>query len=297
LSHPVNSIKKVLVAGKDGQLGRALQSTHPDNVSMVCASRSSVDISDASSVHRWIDEHRPDALINAAAYTAVDLAETEVDTATAVNVEGPRILGRCARELGIPVLHFSTDFVFDGAQGTPYLPDDAVNPLSVYGRTKYLGERALLDEAGGLATVIRTAWVYGSDGKNFVTSMLRLMGERDVLNIVSDQVGTPTCVEGLATAAWRVLEREVSGVLHWTDAGVASWYDFAVAIQELALKHRLLDKEVQVNPIPAVDFPTPAVRPKMSVLDKTSTWTALGWTPVHWRANLDRALSRRKSAV
>lgn len=289
----MNRIKKVLVAGKDGQLGRALQSTRPDEVSIVCASRAAVDISDASSVHRWIDEHKPDALINAAAYTAVDLAETEVDQATLVNVEGPRILGRIAHELGIPVLHFSTDFVFDGAQGAPYLPDDAVNPLSVYGRTKYLGERALLDEAGSLATVIRTAWVYGSDGKNFVTSMLKLMSERGELNIVSDQVGTPTWVEGLAKAAWRVLEREVTGVLHWTDAGVASWYDFAVAIQELALKHGALDREVRINPIPAVDFPTPAERPKMSVLDKTTTWAALEWTPVHWRANLDTVLSRR----
>jgi dTDP-4-dehydrorhamnose reductase len=283
---------KVLLTGKDGQLGKALQNTRPDHITLVCASRNTVDISDQRAVQRWIFDHGPDALINAAAYTAVDLAETEVEQARAVNVEGPRNLGKCAKELGIPVLHFSTDFVFDGARGTPYQPDDAVNPLSVYGHTKYQGERALLDESKGLGTVIRTAWVYDGEGKNFVTSMLKLMREKPSLNIVSDQVGTPTCALGLATAAWRVLERELSGVLHWTDAGVASWYDFAVAIQELALANGILDRRIPVNPILTVDFPTPAERPKMSVLDKTSTWAALDWTSVHWQVNLGKLLQR-----
>ena len=290
-------MKKVLVTGKDGQLGQALQATIPPGVSIVCAARSMVDITDEKSVRQWVDEHKPDALINAAAYTAVDLAETELELATAVNVEGPRIIGRCARDRGIPVVHFSTDFVFDGGQGAPYRPDDPTRPLNVYGQTKFLGEGALIDEAGTLATVVRTAWVYNGAGKNFVTSMLKLMSERESLSIVSDQVGTPTYVQGLAAATWDVLDREVTGVLHWTDAGVASWYDFAVAIQELAIEYGILAREIPILPILSADFPTPAERPKMSVLDKTSTWAMLGLVPVHWRANLDIALSNYRAAT
>lgn len=283
-------MKKILVTGANGQLGRALAVAVPDGCQVIAADRQALNISDIKSVESWVDDNAPDGIINAAAYTAVDKAETEADIAKAANTDGPKNLAAAAFNLGIPMVHVSTDFVFNGHAGAPYRTDDKLDPLSVYGATKRDGEQEVLSVHKDKAAVVRTAWVYDSSGSNFVMTMLRLMQEKDSLGVVADQIGTPTYVHGLASACWALLNKELTGIFHWTDAGVASWYDFAVAIQEEALALGILDKSIPINPLTTADFPTPAVRPSNSVLDKTQTWQAMGMTAPHWRENLRKAL-------
>jgi dTDP-4-dehydrorhamnose reductase len=180
--------------------------------------------------------------------------------------------------------------VFDGSAGTPYRPDSATSPLGAYGRTKLAGETL----AGAGALIVRTAWVYAPTGGNFVRTMLRLMAAHPEVRVVVDQIGTPTYAPGLAAAIWTLTGQGASGIYHYTDAGVASWYDFAVAIQEEALALGLLEAAVPVIPIATVDFPTPAVRPAYSVLDKDATWAALGGPAPHWRTSLRTMLNEIK---
>lgn len=273
---------KVLIVGSKGQLGRGLQAHAPAEAEIVAHDVDTLDITDAAAVNALVEAERPEILFNAAAYTAVDKAESEEATAQAVNGTATGILADAAKAVGARFVHVSTDFVFDGQSGTPYKPDAATNPLSAYGRTKLAGEQL----AGPEALIVRTAWVYAPVGGNFVRTMLRLMGERPEVRVVADQVGTPTYAPGLANALWRMAADGVSGIHHYTDAGAASWYDFAVAIQEEGLAAGLLSTKVPVIPIGTADYPTPAVRPSYSVLDKTSTFAALGGPTPHWRDNL-----------
>ena len=289
-------MKKILITGANGQLGRALAAHVPDDCVAIVADRQVLNISDAGSVNAWVRDNSPEGIINAAAYTAVDKAEAESDLARAGNTDGPKNLAIVAAERSIPMVHVSTDFVFNGNAGAPYRTDDALDPLSVYGVTKRDGEQEVLSAHEAKAAVVRTAWVYDSGGSNFVMTMLKLMQEKDSLGVVADQIGTPTYVHGLATACWALLNKELAGVFHWTDAGVASWYDFAVAIQEEALELGILSKSIPINPLTTADFPTPATRPSNSVLDKTSTWQALGITAPHWRDNLRVALATLRSS-
>lgn len=284
-------MKRILVTGANGQLGRALAAVVPNGYQAVVADRQTLNIADVESVMSWIDDKTPDGIINAAAYTAVDKAETEVDMAKTTNTDGPKNLAAAAFDRGIPLVHVSTDFVFNGHAGAPYRTDDNLDPLSVYGVTKRDGEQEVLSVHKDKAAVVRTAWVYDASGSNFVMTMLRLMREKDSLGVVADQIGTPTYVHGLASACWAILDKELTGTFHWTDAGVASWYDFAVAIQEEALALGLLSNSIPINPLTTADFPTPAVRPSNSVLDKTTTWQALEMTAPHWRENLRAALA------
>jgi len=190
------------------------------------------------------------------------------------------------------MIHYSTDYVFDGAGRRPYTPRDSPNPLSVYGATKLAGERAVLATLAERAAVIRTAWVYAPEGRNFVLTMLRLMNEQDEVRVVSDQVGTPTAAASAARAAWAIAARsDIHGILHWTDDGTASWFDFAVAILEEGRGLGLLRRGVTVRPITTEDFPTPARRPRYSVLDCSAARAATGLTPEHWRAALQRTLA------
>lgn len=278
---------KVLVTGAGGQLASELQLSVPAGVTLSVLGRSALDISNAAQVERVLAGLRPDAIINAAAYTAVDKAEADYERALEVNGEGPAHLARAAQQYGARLVHVSTDFVFSGEACMPYLPSAPAQPAGAYGRSKRVGEEQVQAILGEQATVVRTAWVYSRIGNNFVKTMLRLMRDRDRLGVVADQVGTPTWANGLAVALWRLLERpQVTGILHWTDAGVASWYDFAVAIQEEALEIGLLERKIAVAPIRTVDYPTPARRPAWSVLDKTSTWQALECSAPHWREAL-----------
>lgn len=275
---------KVLIAGSNGQLGRALQATAPRDVIVIAPPEAEFDITDAERVTAVCTAAAPDMVINAAAYTAVDKAETDEAIARVVNVNAVGVLAAAARTSGAQFVHVSTDFIFDGTAHRAYPPDSAPNPLGVYGRTKLDGEAAAA-EFHGRPLIVRTAWVYSAHGNNFVRTMLRLMAERDGVRVVDDQIGTPTHAASLARALWALSGAGHHGVWHWTDAGVASWYDFAVAIQEEALAAGLLHNSVPIVPIRTEAYPTAARRPPFSVLDKSATWAVTGIAR-HWRDEL-----------
>lgn len=274
---------KVLIAGAAGQLGRALQASAPAGITLVAPPEADFDITSAAAVERACKGM--DLVINAAAYTAVDKAEVDSATAQHINADAVALLAAHAPKL----VHISTDFVFDGTAHSPIPPTAAPNPISVYGATKRAGEIA----AGPDALVIRTAWVYAAVGSNFVHTMLRLMRERPEIKVVADQLGTPTHAAGLARAVWALAGHK--GLFHWTDAGTASWYDFAVAIQEEALALGLLRSAIPIIPIRTADYPTPARRPAYGVLDKTETWALTG-PAAHWRTELRLCLASIKEA-
>lgn len=259
---------KILLSGASGQLGQAILQLAPPGWEVLGLDRSALDVSDAAQVESCVSGLRPDVIINAAAYTAVDKAESEPELARAINTEGARHLAAAAARHGAWPIQISTDFVFDGQRSTPYPTDAPTNPLSVYGLTKRDGETAAMEASEGQATILRTAWVYGPVGHNFMRTMLRLLREREVLRVVSDQVGTPTSTHSIARALFALIA-EQSGrgqILHWTDAGVASWYDFACAIRSLGLKAESQARWADIEPIPTTAYPTPATRPKWSVL-------------------------------
>lgn len=274
---------KVLITGAGGQVGRALLDAVPANFEVIGCTHADLDVTAEEAVRDCIGRYRPAVIINAAAYTAVDKAESEPGSAQRINAEGPRHLAAAARECGARLLHISTDFVFDGAASVPYRPDSATHPLSVYGRSKRDGELAVLEALPERSTIVRTAWVYAATGANFVRTMLRVMGANRSARVVADQVGTPTSARSLAQVLWQIAgNAELRGIHHWTDAGVASWYDFAVAIAEEGALLGLLPAEVVVAPIATADYPTAARRPPYSVLDKRSL-APFGLIPAHWR--------------
>ncbi len=278
---------KALITGADGQIGVALRQTAPAGWEVVACGSAELDVTRADVVTDVLERERPAWVIHTAAFTGVDAAERAVERAEAVNTRGAAHVAEAARRIGARLVHLSTDFVFDGAQGRPYTPADSPNPLGTYGRSKLAGEREVARLSGGEALVMRTAWVYSAHGRNFVRTMLGLMRQGENLGVVWDQVGTPTWAHPLAEALWRAASLpELRGTHHWTDAGVASWYDFAVAIQEEALGLGLLQRPVPIRPLRTEEYPTAARRPCFSVLDKTATWAALGGPARHWRTNL-----------
>ncbi|MBU0823380.1 MAG: dTDP-4-dehydrorhamnose reductase [Alphaproteobacteria bacterium] len=282
---------KALITGANGQLGRALASHAPASIELIALTSAQLDISDRAAVDAAFIAHAPAIIINAAAYTKVDAAEEMPELVDRVNHLGVAHLAQAAQRSGARMVHISTDFVFDGMASHPYATDAPTAPLNVYGATKLAGERA----AGHNSLIIRTSWLYSAYGNNFVATMLRLMRERPELRVVDDQVGTPTSVLSLADALWRLAQTDNSGVMHYSDSGVASWYDFAVAILEDAIAIGLLDQPVDIIPIPSSSYPTPAKRPHYSVLDKRDTIEALGRAPPHWRTNLRDVLEAIKS--
>ncbi len=285
---------RALIAGSGGQLGRALQAVAPNGITIVAPPEAAFDITDADAVTRVVTDARPDVIINAAAYTAVDRAEIDEPGARRINVAAVGTLASAARIAGAGFVHVSTDFVFDGTAHAPYPPDAAPNPLSVYGRTKLDGEIAAA-EFHANPLIVRTAWVYAAVGNNFVATMLRLMRERPEVRVVADQFGTPTHAATLARTIWTLAGARHTGNYHATDAGTATWFDFAVAIHDEARAIGLLDHDVTVTPIRTVDYPTPARRPAFGVLDKTATWAITG-PARHWRAELRDCLATMKVA-
>ena len=280
---------RALVTGGGGQLANALVAAAPAEASVEAPGVGSLDICDSAAVASALDAFRPEVVVNAAAYTAVDRAESEPEPADRVNHRAVAILADACTARGIRLVQVSTDYVFDGRAHAPYQPGDATNPQSVYGRTKRDGERAALASPGAL--VVRTAWLYAPRGANFMHTMLRLMAERDEVRVVADQIGTPTLASGLAAAIWDLSARRVEGIHHWTDAGVASWYDFAVAIREEAIAAGLAAvARARIVPIRTIDYPTPAARPAMSILAKEATWSATQVPVRHWREALRDAL-------
>jgi dTDP-4-dehydrorhamnose reductase len=285
---------KVVITGAGGQVGRSLAKTAPATARLLPVTHGDLDICDADAVLAYVRSHAPDVIINAAAYTAVDRAESEPELARRLNADGPRHLAAAAHAVGARLIHISTDFVFDGQSSTPYSPESATAPLSVYGRTKLAGEQAVLEALPGKSVIVRTAWVYSVDGNNFVRTMLRVMNANGAARVVADQVGTPTAAMSLAETLWRIAaEPDFMGVCHWTDAGVASWYDFAVAIAEEGAALNLLPPAVRVTPIATADYPTPARRPSYSVLDKSSL-ARIGLVPEHWRRRLREVLGEMR---
>ncbi len=282
---------KVLVTGAGGQLATALVKLAPAGTEVVAVSETELDITRREAVQARVGEARPALVINAAAYTAVDKAEGDAARAQAVNADGAGNLAAAAKTNGARFFHVSTDFVFDGRQSRPYRPEDKPNPLGVYGRTKLAGEAAVREAFGADAFILRTAWVYAAQGHNFVRTMLKLMAERGEVRVVADQTGTPTWASSLAQALWAAAAKPAArGIHHWTDAGQASWYDFAVAIAEEGLARGLLQQAPAVRAITTADYPTPARRPAYSVLDRGSAEALLGIKPAPWRDNLKKML-------
>jgi dTDP-4-dehydrorhamnose reductase len=287
---------RVLVLGGGGQVASAVVAATPAHHHAVARTRAELDVCDEHAVARALAETGAEWVVNAAAYTAVDLAEDQPVQAMAVNDTAVGVLAAAASKAGRRLLHLSTDFVFDGKSNRAYLPADQTNPLSVYGVSKLGGERQVL-KASGAGIVLRTAWVYAAAGRNFALTMLRLMREKEQVSVVSDQIGTPTWAGGIAAAIWGLIEAGApGGVYHWTDLGVASWYDFAVAIQDEALARGLIQRAVPVTPIPSAAYPTRARRPAFSVLDTGSTRALIKVPARHWRHNLRTMLDELRTS-
>ena len=281
---------RVLVTGAGGQLGRALAAAAPHGAVVKACSHAELDVADAAAVRAAFVAFAPELVINAAGFTRVDDAERAADAAAHANAAGPAVLAEACRTAGAWLAHVSTDFVFDGRQSHPYDTAATPNPLSVYGRTKLAGEGAVLSGLGGRATVVRASWLYSAAG-GFAARMLALMKSRPELRVVGDQVGAPTHAAGLAGALWALGTRRAAGLWHWCDSGVASWYDFAVAIAEEAVRCGRLPSAPPIVPIGTADYPTAAVRPAYSVLDKRATEKLLGITAPHWRTALRATLA------
>ena len=285
---------KIVIIGNAGQLSYELVRILGEDA--ICLGPEDTDITKFDVVSETLSNLAPEIIINAAAYTAVDKAEEDPALCHAINATAVENLAKYCKQINAFLVHVSTDYVFNGHKGSPYLPTDPIEPQGAYGKTKADGEKALLEILPEASCLIRTAWVYSSHGNNFVKTMLRLMAEKPQLTVIDDQIGTPTWAKGLAEACVSAAENHTVGVYHWTDEGVASWYDFAVAIQELGIEKGLLDKSIPVLPIPSSQYPTPAKRPHYSVLDKQSAREAFATCkPTHWRKQLSAMLDELKA--
>lgn len=273
----------VLVTGANGQLGQALQSVAQDfdGIDFHFADSVKADITNKQNLQTLFSAIKPDFCINAAAYTAVDKSESEPEKAHAVNVIGAKNLAETCRDFDTKLIHISTDFVFDGQKQTPYLETDATNPQGVYGQTKLEGEHAIA-ETFDQYFIIRTSWVYSRFGNNFMKTMLRLAAERSSLNVVNDQIGTPTHAVDLARAIVQIIQSGKAdyGIYNFSNDGVISWYDFAREIFDLN------GANIELHPITTSAYPTPAKRPKYSVLDKTKISRTFGITIRDWKESL-----------
>ena len=272
---------KILITGANGQLGTELAKLLPEAVLTDVAD---LDITDFQAVQSFVQERQIKTIINAAAYTAVDKAEDEPSVAHKINVQGPENLAKT----GCKIIHISTDYVFDGTNHQPYRPEDKTNPVSVYGKTKAEGENAVLKNAP-TAAIIRTAWLYSPYGNNFVKTMRRLGAERDTLNVVADQIGTPTYAADLAKAIKQILPQlneQTKGIYHFTNEGVCSWYDFAVEIM------RLSKLSCKVLPMTSAEYPSKAQRPFYSVLDKNKIKKTFHLEIPHWKESLEQCLKQ-----
>ncbi len=286
---------KIVLLGRDGQLGRDLGAVLGS--AGVCAyGRADADLADGFRLRERLLREQPRVIINAAAYTAVDRAESDAAVAQRVNAGAPAVLAQAARELGALLVHYSTDYVFDGAGHAPYTEDSPTAPLGVYGRTKLAGEQAI-QASGCNHLILRTAWLYSSQGHNFYRTMLRLASERDELRVVDDQIGSPTYARNVAEATAQMLvamadgdgfRSGLSGVYHVTSQGSVSWCGFARRIIEMAG----LGGRVRVTPITTAEYPTPARRPAYSVLSGDKLARGFGIRLPHWEAALDQCLAR-----
>lgn len=284
--------KSILLIGCNGQVGTQLRKTLQPYSNLIPVARPVVELAQPETIKDLIKRHQAETIINAAAYTSVDKAESEPELANAVNAIASKVLAQEAEKLGASLIHISTDYVFDGKSSSPYQEDDLTNPLSVYGKTKLAAEKAIRSSCSNYI-ILRTAWVYGTAGKsNFVKTMLRLGAQKPELKIVADQIGSPTRAKDIAQTIASLISKNSyqSGTYHYTNSGVASWYDFAVAIFEEA---RLLDFPLQIErviPITTCEYPTRATRPSYSVLNCGKISALMETIPPHWRKSLREML-------
>ena len=288
---------KILLTGATGQVGRELTRALTPLGDISAPDRTRCDLAQTESLRPVVREVRPDVIVNAAAYTAVDKAEQEESLATVVNGHSVGVLAEEARQLGALLVHYSTDYVFNGAKDSPYFEDDAPHPLNAYGRSKLAGEAALRG-TGCAHLVLRTSWVYAAHGHNFVRTVLRLLHERDELNIVTDQIGSPTSAHDIAEATASIVRQAVakhagqafvSGTYHLAAAGSTSWHGFAVAIAKQAVRRGLIDpgRMPRIHPIPSAQFPLPAVRPANSRLNCDRLRQAYGIAMPAWQSGIE----------
>lgn len=274
----------ILITGANGQLGQCLAKCI-DKSNTIFADRETLDITNRDAVINFVRERNIDTIINCAAYTAVDKAESEPELAQKINVDGPQNLALT----GVKLIHISTDYVFDGKNNVPYTTTDKTNPVSVYGKTKRDGEIAVENSSKTYA-IIRTQWLYSEFGKNFAKTMQNLGSTKDSLNVVSDQVGTPTYAGDLAMAIAKIIPQltpETSGIYHFSNEGVCSWYDFAHEIMDMK------NLKCKVNPIPTTEYPTPATRPHYSVLDKSKIKQVFNIQINHWKESLKQCIQNQ----
>lgn len=272
---------KLLVTGKSGQLGWELGQVLKDQGEVLVVDRTTLDLSRPDSIRAAVHAFRPDVIVNAAAYTAVDKAEAEPAVARAINAAGPSILAEEARKLGALLIHYSTDYVFDGRKDSPYTEDDTTHPLSVYGQTKWEGEQAIL-ASGCRHLIFRTSWVYSPRGRNFMLTMLRLLREKPQISVVNDQIGAPTSTRLIAGTTAQILKqrKDHSGLFHLTAAGSTSWYGFTRLIAEAAGL-----QATRIDPIPSSAYPTAAARPLNSRLDCSRLIASYGLQLTDWESD------------
>ncbi len=277
----------VLITGANGQLGNEMRvvAKQYTEVDFVFTDVEELNICNADEVDSFVKNLRPDYIVNCAAYTAVDKAETDIDLCRAINCDAVKNLGIAAQKYQAKIIHVSTDYVFDGTSNIPYTETMPTNPQTIYGKTKLEGEKALLSVCNA-SFIIRTSWLYSSFGNNFVKTMLRLGNERDSLNVVFDQVGTPTYAADLANAIWKIITSKKTdyGVYHFSNEGICSWYDFTTAI------FRLTNTNCQVFPIESSEYPTKTPRPFYSVLNKHKIKSTFAVSIPHWEVSLQKCL-------
>lgn len=288
-----NLMTRILLTGANGQVGEELRQTLAPLGTVTAIDRTRWDLAQPEAILKIIEDVQPTLIVNAAAYTAVDKAESEPELALLVNGQAPGILAEAAEKSGAGLIHISTDYVFDGKSSRPYLESDPTNPLGEYGKSKLAGEVAIRAVCPN-HMIVRTAWVYGVQGKgNFVKTMLRLGAQREELRVVTDQIGSPTWAKDLAIAIAQLapqLNSATAGTYHYTNSGVCSWYDFAIAIFEEAKTLGFPLQVERVIPITTEEYPTPATRPPFSVLSLRKTSALLGGAPPHWRQSLQKML-------
>ena len=292
---------KVLLTGGSGQVGQEIIKSKPEEIKIINPSRKLLDLSDYIACKKFVQDHKPDWIINCGAYTQVDDAEKNVQLSQKINGYAPAAFVETINEVNTNLLHISTDFVFDGNQNFPYKENQERNPISQYGASKALGEELIEKKIKNIekATILRTSWVISPKGKNFILTMLKLHSVKETIKVVSDQIGCPTSAEELAKVCWRIIElkkkKKLPFILHWSDAGVASWFDIAVAVGELARELDINKKEAIVLPINTSEYPTLAQRPKYSLLNTLNTSSLLDINPLHWRKNLRNILIEYKN--
>ena len=294
---------KVLITGAQGQLGKELLKNIPNDIEVIPTDRETFNLLDLNNCREFIFNNKPDWIINAAAFTAVDLAEDEKEKAMLINSEAPTEIAKVLKKTGGKLLHISTDFVFDGKSNIPYKVDVEPNPINIYGKSKLLGENGIKNvlQDNNQYIILRTSWVMGSEGNNFAKTMVKLLKIKDKISVVYDQIGCMTSSKYLSIICWLIIQKDITKniynqkIFHWTDAGVSSWFDIATAIGELSFNLNLLKKPAKVIPILSENFPTKAKRPKFSLLDCSATKDVLNIENNYWRFSLLEILQELKS--